>query len=168
MSLRNSGSHPYIARFNKTTGSIIAINALNNTGLYDPATTISRDTKGNYYIGGRLDSTMTVGASTIAMIGSQSDFFVGKFGGTDCNFLATTTPELNDLKTYPNPVKDFIYLNNAAECTYQLYNIMGRVIESGKLSVNGIFLFQKYAAGVYILELESKNHERTIIKVNKQ
>lgn len=162
----NSGGHPYLARFNKETGAIIAINALYSTSD-DSGTALATDCKGNYYMGGRFGGSLTAGANTLTNSGGSSDFFVAKFGSTDCNFLATTTPELPTLVGYPNPVKDYLHVTAAAKNSFVLRNVLGASILKGIVSGDGIIDLTTVIAGMYLLELQDESGVK-VLKVLKE
>ncbi len=157
---------PYIARFNKDTGSIIAINQLVGDG--SSGTALATDTKGNYYLGGLLSYSVTIGSTNTYSIGGNSDFFVAKFGTSDCNFLATEEQEQKSLRIYPNPVKDFLHIENSANSTYILYNVLGTVVAQGSVSANNPIALATIASGLYVLELLQDNGEKVVVKVLKE
>ena len=164
----NSGLHPYIARFNKNTGAIIALNALNSTGGSDIGTALATDSKGNYYMGGSFEAALTVGPSTLNNSGNQTDFFIAKFGSTDCTFLATTEPEKMDLKAYPNPVKSILHIENSEKSSYVLYDVLGAAVQSGTVVPMGSINLEGLAKGLYMLHLRNEDGEVEVVKVEKE
>jgi Secretion system C-terminal sorting domain len=162
----NSGGHPYLARFDKETGAIIAINAVYSTSD-DSGTALAKDSKGNYYMGGSFSGSLTAGANTLYNTGGSSDFFVAKFGSADCDFLATTTPELPPLMGYPNPVKNYLHVTAAAKNSFVLRNILGATILKGTVSSEGIIDLTTVISGMYLLELKEDSEVR-VLKVLKE
>lgn len=163
----NTSGMPYLARFNTATGTIIAINELTvDSGA--SGTALATDSKGNYYLGGLFSSTLTAGTTTVTNIGGSSDFFVAKFGTTDCNFLATEQPEEQNLKMYPNPVKDYLHLENVTNSTYVLYDVLGSVVVKGVVSGNSALNFSQLSSGLYVLEVVKNTGEKTVMKVLKE
>jgi Secretion system C-terminal sorting domain len=163
----NSGSHPYLARFTTATGAIVAINGVYSDGQAT-GTALASDSKGNYYLGGGYSYSLTAGSSTVTSIGGGSDFFVAKFGTTDCNFLATEQPEEQKLKMYPNPVKDYLHLENVTNSTYVLYDVLGAVVAKGVVSENSALNFSQLSSGLYVLEVVKNTGEKTVVKVLKE
>lgn len=163
----NTSGMPYLARFNTATGTIIAINEL-TVDSGSSGTALATDSKGNYYLGGLFSSTLTAGTTTVTNIGGSSDFFVAKFGTTDCNFLATEQPEEQKLKMYPNPVKDYLHLENITNSTYVLYDVLGTVVAKGVVSENSALNFSQLSSGLYVLEVVKNTGEKTVVKVLKE
>jgi hypothetical protein len=156
-----------ITRFNKNTGSILSINGLPTTGS-DRGTALATDSKGNYYLGGRFSATMTAGASTLVKSGGDEDFFIAKFGSTDCNFLAATEFENNSLQGYPNPVRDVFYLNNTTSGNYVIYDVLGARVQSGAVTAQGNIDVSGLSSGMYLLALEDKEGLTQVLKLVRE
>jgi hypothetical protein len=156
-----------IARFNKNTGTILSINTLSTTGS-DYGTALATDSKGNYYLGGRFSATMTVGASTLVKSGGDEDFFIAKFGSTDCNFLAAADFEKNSLQGYPNPVRDVFYLSNSSSGSYVIYDVLGAKVQSGEIAAQGSVDVSGLSSGLYLLELKDKAGLMQVIKLVRE
>lgn len=156
-----------ITRFNKNTGTIISINALPTTGS-DLGTALATDSKGNYYLGGRFSNTMTAGASTLVKSGGDEDFFIAKFGSTDCNFLVAEEFEKNSLQGYPNPVREVFYLNNVATGSYVIYDVLGAKVQSGEVAAQGRIDVSGLSSGLYMLELKDKAGLTQVLKVVRE
>jgi hypothetical protein len=163
----NPGLHPFLIRFNKTSGSIIAINTLQSTGGGDQGTALSVDGNGSYYMGGKFTQTLTAGSSTMTINGSESDFFIAKFGSDNCDFLGTVNPVKESLQGFPNPVKTSLQLNNKERCGYVLYGILGTAVQTGIVEQEGVLSFEQLASGIYILQLEHRGDVKRI-KVVKE
>ena len=163
-----SGLQPYIARFNKNTGDIIAFNILETISGTGVGTSLALDSKGNYYMGGKFEATLAVGSGILNNSGGDTDFFIAKFGTTDCNFLATEQPEEQKLKMYPNPVKDYLHLENITNSTYVLYDVLGTVVAKGVVSENSALNFSQLSSGLYVLEVVKNTGEKTVVKVLKE
>jgi len=148
----NSGTHPFLVRFNKETGGIIAINAVYTNGS-DAGTALATDSKGNYYMGGKFSGILTAGPSTLNCSGGGTDFFVAKFGTDDCDFLATTQPVKNEIRVYPNPVKGILHIDGFTGTKYTLYDMRGVVVQMGAIT-NKTINIESIAVGVYILEVD--------------
>uniref|UniRef100_UPI00260665E3 T9SS type A sorting domain-containing protein n=1 Tax=Flavobacterium sp. TaxID=239 RepID=UPI00260665E3 len=163
----NKGQDPYVARFNRDTGAVIAIETLTSTtNVDDGATAIAHDSQGNYLVGGRFWNQLVVGSTTLSDPGSETNFFVAKFGAA-CN-LGTETPETAAIIAYPNPVKDLLHLDNSQDMDYALYSLTGAALQSGSLEQKGSIDLQDIAAGLYLLELRDHNGAKTVIKIVKQ
>ena len=70
---------------------------------------------------------------------------------------------------YPNPVKDIINIQSkdASDFDYQVYNVAGQVVLTGK-SADKKINAQKLTSGNYILELTTKQGEKSTQKFNKK
>ncbi len=156
-----------ISRFNKNTGTILSINALATTGS-DLGTALATDSKGNYYLGGKFSATMTAGASTLVKSGGDEDFFIAKFGSTDCNFLAAADFDKNSLQGYPNPVRDVFYLSNAASGSYVVYGVLGAKVQSGEVAAQGSVDVSGLSSGLYLLEFKDKEGLTQVIKLVRE
>ena len=89
--------------------------------------------------------------------------------GFHTNTTATVkTSNFNALKIYPNPTKgNKIYFNITKDATIKIYNVLGKLIKTGKVSTqNNNFDISNLSKGVYILKINSENQftTRKIIK----
>jgi Secretion system C-terminal sorting domain len=159
--------HAYIARFNKNTGTILSINPTGTTSS-DLGVALATDSKGNYYLGGKFGGTMTVGASTLVKSGGDTDFFIAKFGSTDCNFLATNEFEKNSLQGFPNPVQNSLQLNNTEASSYVLYDMLGARVQTGVVATKGEINLSTIAAGMYVLQLQTQTGSTQMMKLVKE
>ena len=167
LSFPATNNSAYIARFNKDTSTILSINGVPTTGS-DLGTALATDSKGNYYLGGRFSNTMTAGASALVNSGGDEDFFIAKFGSTDCNFLAAEEFENNSLQGYPNPVRDVFYLNNAAAGSFVIYDVLGAKVQSGEIAIQGSIDVSGLSSGLYVLELKDKAGLIQVLKVVRE
>ena len=167
LSFPATNNSAYIARFNKDTSTILSINGVPTTAS-DLGTALATDSKGNYYLGGNFTATMTVGSSTLVKSGGDEDFFIAKFGSTDCNFLAATEFEKNSLQGYPNPVRDVFYLNNAAAGSYVIYDLLGAKVQSGEVATQGSIDVSGLSSGMYMLELRDQTGVIQVLKVVRE
>ncbi|MBA4155755.1 hypothetical protein, partial [Flavobacterium sp.] len=108
-----TGFDTYVATFNATTGvptSLIELTS--NVGCEDFGTAATVDSNGSYYIGGYFTCGLTIGSTTLQNTG-QSDFFVAKYGTTDCS-LSLAEQEASNLVAFPNPTKGLVQFSNSA------------------------------------------------------
>ena len=75
----------------------------------------------------------------------------------------------NQTTIYPNPVKDVINIQSkdSSELSYQVYNIAGQIVLTGK-SADKKINAQKLTSGNYILELTTKQGEKSTQKFIKK
>lgn len=85
----------------------------------------------------------------------------GEYSSTlDCNFdLSNTSIKINKISFYPNPAYDQIHLEYnqliEKEGTYQILNLLGKVVLKGRLSK--VISIKDIAQGVYVLIVFNKN-----------
>lgn len=83
--------------------------------------------------------------------------------------LATSDLSTNESSIYPNPVKDFITIQNKVngELSYRIFNAAGQLVSKG-ISVDKKVSAEKLNVGNYIIELTDKNGTKTTNKLIKK
>ena len=163
-----NGYDPYVVRLNKDTGVPVGMETFtSNNNTDDAATAIAADPLGNYLVGGRFWSQITIGNTVLQNTGAQTDFFIVKLGTSDCT-LSTEQYLFKDLKVFPNPVKDLLHIDNQEVIKYQLYNSLGMQMQSNTLPVGGTIDCSSLSSGFYILNLINQNGEKKVIKILKE
>jgi hypothetical protein len=78
---------PYIARFNAATGQLIKMDSIRaDSTLDNNPTALTADKNNNFYVGGRFQSKLYPGSSTLTkLLAGSYDWFVAKFGTDNCN-----------------------------------------------------------------------------------
>jgi len=151
----NGGTDVSIFRFNKMTGAYIDKTKLSSAnGFSEMMGYMTTDVFGNYVVGGRFSSNLIVnGTTTLSSDDSESDFFVAKFGTADCT-LGLEDDNLSQLRIYPNPSQEVVYLTLEEPFEYVVYNMLGlRVLEGQKangslgIGINGL------SSGQYLLQV---------------
>ncbi|MFL9843539.1 T9SS type A sorting domain-containing protein [Flavobacterium rhizosphaerae] len=85
----NTGVDAYIARFDRATGDIIAMDGIASYNQSrDEGTAITADNSGNFYVGGLFDYQLYINEETLYNDGSQTDFFVAKYGADNCDCVS--------------------------------------------------------------------------------
>jgi hypothetical protein len=164
----NLGYDPYLARFNKETGAIIAIETFTSSTVADDfATAVTADAQGNYYVGGMFSNQITVGTSVLQKVGGERDFFLAKFGTANCD-LGIEENDIQTIKAYPNPVQNRLFLNTQETQQYQIYSILGSKISEGTLALGNGIDCSGLTSGVYLLSLTNTSGNSTIQKFIKQ
>lgn len=87
----------------------------------------------------------------------------------DLTYTTTTSIESNEtsIAVYPNPINDFINIDNAQGGTYQLVDSYGRVLASGDLLENTQRISTAHlASGMYIIKIDYQSQQmvKKIIK----
>lgn len=98
------GYLPFLASFDAGTGSIVSMDTLVASPVYNGTTAIAVDHNNQVYIGGKFAEDLTIAGTTLSNSGGPYDWFVGRYGNADCNC---------DL-----PIPDFTYDSNTGEFTY--------------------------------------------------
>jgi len=86
----NGNYDVYLAGLDAETGVVVSLDSLKSSfGIFDFASTLVADNKGNVYVGGGMGYDLTVNGSTLYSDGGDNDFFIAKYGSANC---ATSLP----------------------------------------------------------------------------
>lgn len=155
----NGGADASIFRFDKVTGAYIDKTKLSSTnGISETIGYMTTDVFGNYVVGGSFASNITInGSTTLFNDGSETDFFVAKFGTSNCT-LGIEEPIKASLEVYPNPTTEVLYVTVQEPMHYLIYNLLGMKIEEGQLSDESSMIAVKtLVKGHYVLQLTNVN-----------
>ncbi|MBA4133920.1 MAG: hypothetical protein C0525_04250 [Flavobacterium sp.] len=155
----NGGADASIFRFNKTTGAYIDKTKLSSVnGANEFINYMTTDVFGNYVVGGRFSSNLIVnGSTTLSSDDSESDFFVAKFGTADCT-LGLEDHDHSQLRIYPNPTQEMVYINLEEPFGYVVYNMLGmRVLEGQKANGDLGIDVNALGSGHYLLQITQDN-----------
>ncbi len=163
----NINYKPSVLQFDAATLGILSANQMAVSGNYNPPTAVVTDSNNNIYMGGYFEGTLTAGSTTVTNnpFGS-SDFYIAKFGSSNCA-LGVETPVFKDLNVYPNPVQSQLYFDNEEAMQYELYNVLGKKIQSGSLAVHGQVDCSSLPSGMYLLKLQNEKGEIKVVKVSR-
>jgi hypothetical protein len=145
LNVPNGGSNPAIIRLSKTTGELLGMTQIESTiGSYDKAGSIAADALGNYYLGGGFVSQLYPGTSTLLNSGSESDFFIAKYGTANCTCqVPTCSYKAKNTAAQPNTF-DFKYIGQ------EVYTTVSWNFGDGSPTSNLVNPTHTYAAtGVY-------------------
>ena len=83
--------------------------------------------------------------------------------------LSTTETQKSATQVYPNPAKDFISIKNekTEDLSYQIFDISGKLILSGKSKSNEKIDIQNLEKGNYFLQIQSENGQNENLKLIK-
>lgn len=85
--------------------------------------------------------------------------------------LSIAEPKSNEIEVFPNPAHDYIHLNSkeilTGDCFIRIYNNLGSLVNSYKLSDKDNFYIGDLPSGFYLLEFTNKSY-RAICKIIKQ
>lgn len=79
------GYLPFVASFNAITGTVLSIDTLDASPVFNEATALTIDKNNNAYVGGKFGDELYVDGITINSAGGDYDWFVAKFGSSNCN-----------------------------------------------------------------------------------
>lgn len=83
--------------------------------------------------------------------------------------LSTTEIEKSTTKVYPNPAKDFVTIKNekTEKLSFQIFDISGKLILSGKSKSNEKIDIQTLEKGNYFLQIQNENGQNENLKLIK-
>ena len=80
---------------------------------------------------------------------------------------ARQKPKTADLQTYPNPFKDEFYINSPNADEFEIYDISGKLVQSGKVN-SGKVSAPKLQKGFYLVKIIMENGEAVTKKIIKE
>lgn len=167
----NEGTEVLLARFNKNTGACLGLHKIpGNVGYDDYGTALTVDASGDYILGGGFGNQLTISGNTLQNAGSQTDFFLAKFATSACSPLSNEEFNVNEIKVYPNPVKDNLYWQGETGWTnYEVYSLLGQKVAEGKIEVgqNQINI-NHLTKGIYLLKCSDNSGNGKDFKVVKE
>ena len=83
--------------------------------------------------------------------------------------LSTTETQKSATQVYPNPSKDFVIIKNekTEKLSYQIFDISGKLILSGKAKSNEKIDIQTLEKGNYFLQIQNENGQKQNLKLIK-
>lgn len=143
--LASDGKNLFIAQAGSGTGDGSAKILKINTTASNPIVT-------DFVVSNLLDypSGLLVNENSLYI----TDFFASSLFKVDLANLSVSdfnTKNKKEIKIYPNPVKDKLYIENAPSKNYKIFDMAGRLIKSGVLEKNHIQL-NSLPEGNYIIK----------------
>lgn len=74
---------------------------------------------------------------------------------TYADFSSTTVVENAELEVYPNPTKDLLFVRNVDNANYIIYDMNGRIIQTGRVQNSTPIGVSEISAGTYFLEVDT-------------
>ena len=169
-------THIFITRFDAGSGSVINVDTLESaTGYHTNAMALASDNLGNFYVGGDFESTITVNGTTLNSAGGGSDFFIAKYGTSNCSGGTLEAPPgltkgEDVLRVYPNPARDELVIENAVGgSAVKLLNMMGQVMYESSISGDyQVISTKNLVNGMYVFQVTDVACNRTIKTIVKQ
>jgi len=150
-----TGRDPAIIKYDRATGAVNDIWAIESSGGRNEVTAMVHAPTGELVVGGYFESSsLFTGSSqpTIAKNGGPGDFFIAKTVTT----LSLPTASQQGISLYPNPVGDHLQITGLeATATYRLLDLNGRELSTGSLDPDSSIHMQSYTSGVYLLEIST-------------
>ena len=128
------------------------------------------DNNGSYYVGGRFEYNLVVnGSTTLTNDGSDTDFFIAKYGSSNC-VLATDIPLIKGKAVlYPNPVHDKLTIDVAKNTHYSIYDLLGKLVQEGELTeIDKVIDVAGIAQGQYVVKMVNADGDSESVKLVKQ
>ncbi len=166
----NGGTDASVFRFNKMTGAYLDKMKLSSSnGVSEVIGYMTTDVFGNYVVGGRFSINIIINeTTTLSSDDSESDFFVAKFGTSNCT-LGIDESSKASFEVYPNPTSDLLYVTIEEPVQYIIYNMLGMRVQEGQLETEGEGIAVKtMASGQYILQLTEASGGRQVMKFVKE
>lgn len=164
------GIETLFARFDVNTGTCLSLHKIpGNAGFDDQGTALTVDASGDYILGGGFGNQLTINSNTLQNAGTQTDFFIAKFATSVCSPLSNEEFNLNEIKVYPNPVKDNLYWQGETGWTsYEVYSLLGQKVAEGKIEVgqNQINI-SPLTKGIYVLKCSDNSGNEKVFKISK-
>ena len=152
-----------------SSGNTIKLDQLHGSGYYDLGNVISCDQIGNVYLGGQLETDMgATGVSAYVSHGGNTDFYIAKYGYSNCDSISLSTPNIpaksaiQNINIYPNPANSEITIENAFGNKIQICNIVGQVVYAGNVeNIRQTISISNLLTGTYLMQLSDTNSGRT-------
>lgn len=153
----NGGQDASLWRFNKTTGAFIDNTRLTSSNGYtESVTAITSDIHNNFYVGGYFQGNIIANSTTLNSVGGSSDFFVAKYGSSDCTLSVEEQQEQNKTMVYPNPAYETVFINIKEQSNFSIYNVMGKKVASGIVeNAQQPIPISNLAKGSYIIQIKN-------------
>ena len=165
----SSAQDPVVVRFNKNTGTVIAIEDIEGpSGFDDEVTALGVDNFGNYIVGGYVTNSIFLNDPNVPVItnaAGDSDFWFAQLAKTDCNGVPLSNEDLKPLKAsiFPNPAQDWVRIQSDQEfSSYAIYSISGQEVASGTLTNQQRLNVSLLSKGVYALNLKTASSSYTV------
>jgi hypothetical protein len=122
------------------------------TGLYGTTWTAQEVNDPGF---GLIIRAKNVSADTVSAFisGSHIDIYY-----TTANGIFSQTSEQNTISIYPNPTRDILTIQNAQsdKTDYSVYDITGRLLQTGSFMKKKEVDVREFAKGVYFIQLQSQ------------
>ncbi|WP_177766203.1 T9SS type A sorting domain-containing protein [Flavobacterium sp. I3-2] len=171
---------PILIRLNKNTGVPVGGHRIQGpNGFREGLTAVETDKDGNYIVGGYMRTYLftngddyvdpIVGQLMKATQGSGTDFFIAKLAKNTCNYLDTDTFTKLNLKVYPNPTTNNVFIDTPENLTtYEVYNILGQRLVSNTFNGDNTISLETFAPGTYFIKITTDQNTQATVKVIKK
>ncbi|WP_177766197.1 T9SS type A sorting domain-containing protein [Flavobacterium sp. I3-2] len=171
---------PILIRLNKNTGVPVGGHRIQGpNGFREGLTAVETDKDGNYIVGGYMRTYLftngddyvdpIVGQLMKATQGSGTDFFIAKLAKNTCNYLDTDAFTKLNLKVYPNPTTNNVFIDTPENLTtYEVYNILGQRLVSNSFNGDNSISLETFAPGTYFIKVTTDQNTQATVKVIKK
>lgn len=144
------GNEMYVVRFDAQGNALSSYQPINTNVNTEKCFAVCIDNYNNIYTSGYFSGTPTFGP--ISLTSNTIDLFVAKITS---NAVGIKNDESTNIKIYPNPVQDsYLIIENINNELYEIINIMGQVIQFGKIENNRIDV-SNLTEGIYTLKTKT-------------
>ncbi|WP_177766200.1 T9SS type A sorting domain-containing protein [Flavobacterium sp. I3-2] len=171
---------PILIRLNKNRGVPVGGHRIQGpNGFREGLTAVETDKDGNYIVGGYMRTLIfgdgmgnnhpIIGQLNKANPGSNTDFFIAKLAKNTCNYLDTDTFTKLNLKVYPNPTTNNVFIDTPENLTtYEVYNILGQRLVSNSFNGDNSISLETFAPGTYFIKVTTDQNTQATVKVIKK
>ncbi|GEM_PF-1608536 len=144
-------------------GSFILIEAEDGPTFGDASTTGYANTNGIVINGGFVAESTSFNLYSIKDQNGSEGFNLNGYQLREVASLSTKDNTVNNIKVYPNPVKKgIIYISNLSkELDYQIINVQGKTLKSGRTSESKTIDVSELNAGLYFITMNDEKSSTT-------
>ena len=170
---KSDEARPLLVRFNKQNGKVIGLHDISTISASTALTSVIADNDGNYVVGGSIYGDLfDDGINGIIPYKSSysHDFFIAKLSASICGTTVSTN-KIKDLEAalFPNPTTGMVSIQTSEKLEgYEVYNISGQLLQSGKFDRLYEVNLQRFEQGTYIIKIKTLNGSETRVKVIKK
>lgn len=174
-SISLSSSGQCLIRMNTSTGAVMKYDTMVNGGYIS---NFVADRYGNFYGGGVINnSTYKIGSTTLTKAGGATDFVIAQYGFGNCTTPIIDKPSSitetfvsGNIKIYPNPANEFLYIEGAEKGTeIRLFDLVGKQVYSSVINENREQIaIADLTEGLYLLQFRNQQGNTYSAKIIKQ
>ncbi|MGC6432191.1 MAG: Ig-like domain-containing protein [Jejuia sp.] len=145
-------------------GSFIIVGAENDPNPFgDASTTGYANTNGIVISGGFVAESTSFNLYSVKDQNGSEGFNLNGYQLREVASLSTKDNTVNNIKVYPNPVKEgIIHISNLSkELDYQIINVQGKTLKSGRISKSKTIDVSELNTGLYFIRMNDETGSTT-------